>query len=155
MAQYYFAYGADMDPKDLGLRCEMRRKIRVEFAEASPAVLKGYRLLCNIPSQYRNGGIFNIVPDPRGSVHGVAYTLHAGDELARKQVQEGESRQYAMPELAVRTSRGKTLTAKVLRAQSNRKELRPAADYLTVVIGAAKRHRLPRLWISRLEKMKS
>jgi len=153
MAQYYFAYGADLDPEDLGLRCEYRRRQRVRFAKSSPAVLKGFRLICNIPSHYRLGGIFNIVPDPAGVVHGVVYELHPGDAISAAMIKEGESTNYLLAVNSVQTARGKTLQALVLRAEAKSKSLIPSPAYLEVVVRAARRHGLPPEWISRLRDM--
>ena|SRR5438132_1499280 len=153
MSQYYFAYGADMDPEDLGLRCEYRRRQRVRFAKSVPAVMKGFRLLCNIPSHYRLGGIFNVIPDPAGVVHGVVYELHPGDAISTAMLKEGESTNYLLAVSHVQTARGKNLSALVLRAEAKSKLLAPSPSYLEVVIRAAKRHGLPPEWITRLQEM--
>ncbi|OGR88894.1 MAG: hypothetical protein A2992_09485 [Elusimicrobia bacterium RIFCSPLOWO2_01_FULL_59_12] len=153
MAQYYFAYGADLDSEDLGLRCEIRRRQRVRFAKSSPAVLKGFRLVCNIPSHYRQGGIFNILPDPADAVHGVVYELHPGDAISAAMVKEGESSNYLLGINTVLTAKGKTLQALVLRAEAKSKSLTPSPAYLEVVIRAARRHGLPPEWITRLRDM--
>jgi len=153
MASYYFAYGADLDPEDLALRCEIRRRHRVRFAKSKPAVLKGFRLTCNIPSHYRQGGIFNIVPDPNDAVHGVVYELHAGDSLSTGIMKEGESTNYALAVHRVRTARGKNLQALVLRAEATNKQLAPSPEYLQIVLRAAQRHRLPSRWIQTLKRM--
>src|SRR5688572_7161712 len=121
MAQYYFAYGADLDPEDLGLRCEIRRRQRVRFAKATPAVLKGFRLICNIPSHYRHGGIFNIQPDPDGVVHGVVYELHPGDTLSAAIMKEGEAANYLLAINNVETAKHKNIQALVLRAEAKSK----------------------------------
>ena len=153
MATYYFAYGADLDPEDLGLRCEMRRRQRVRFAKSTPAVLKGFRLVCNIPSHYRLGGIFNIVPDPAGEVHGAVYELHAGDAISAAMIKEGEGLNYLLAINEVYTDKGKTLQALVLRAEAKSKALTPSSAYLDVVIRAARKHGLPDEWVTHLRDM--
>jgi hypothetical protein len=153
MPQYYFAYGADLDPDDLGLRCEVRRRHRVQFAKSRPAVLKGYRLVCNIPSQYRQGGIFNVVPDPAGIVHGVAYELHPGDAISTSVMKEGESTNYLLAVNNVEIAGGKEIPALVIRAEAKSKLLQPSPAYLKIVISAARRHRLPAEWVTRLQGM--
>jgi len=150
MPTYYFAYGADLDPEDLGLRCEMRRRQRVRFAKSTPAVLKDYRLICNIPSHYRRGGIFNITPEPGGAVHGAVYELHPGDAISAVMIKEGESTSYLLAIDTVHTAKGKTVQALVLRGDATSKPLIPAQGYLDIVIKAAKRHGLPAEWIASL-----
>jgi hypothetical protein len=153
MVQYYFAYGADMDPEDLGLRCEIRRHQRVRFAKSTPAVLKGFRLVCNIPSHYRRGGIFNLQPDPAGAVHGVVYELHPGDAISAKMIKEGESTSYLLAVNSVQTAKGKTHQALILHAEATSKSLTPSPGYLDVVVRAARRHGLPIEWIATLRSM--
>jgi hypothetical protein len=153
MAQYYFAYGADLDPEDLGLRCEIRRRQRIRFAKSTPALLKGYRLVCNIPSHYRKGGIFNIVPDPAGIVHGAVYELHPGDAISTAILKEGEGLNYLLAINSVCTADGKILQALTLRAEAKSKLLSPSPSYLDIVIRAAQRHHLPAEWISHLRDM--
>jgi hypothetical protein len=153
MAQYYFAYGADLDPEDLGLRCEYRRRQRIRFAKSTPAVLKGFRLVCNIQSQYRRGGIFNILPDPSSEVHGVIYELLPGDAISAMMIKEGESSNYLLAVNTVRTSKGEEIQALVLRADAKSKSLTPSPAYLNVVIQAARHHHLPPEWIAKLSAM--
>ena len=153
MAQYYFAYGADLDPQDLGLRCEFRRRQRIRFAKSTPAVLKGFRLVCNIESHYRRGGIFNILPDPASQVHGVVYELHPGDAISAMMIKEGESSNYLLAVNNVQTDKGEEVPALVLRADAKSKALTPSPAYLDVVIKAARRHRLPLEWIAKLSAM--
>jgi hypothetical protein len=155
MPQYYFAYGADLDPEDLGIRCEVRRRQRIRFAKSTPATLKGFRLICNIPSHYRRGGIFNIIPDPAGVVHGAVYELHPGDAISTSVLKEGEGVNYLLAVNTVRTSKGKDLPAMIMRAEATSKALTPSPSYLQVVIRAAKKHGLPAAWIASLQSMSS
>jgi|GEM_PF-3056040 hypothetical protein len=152
MKQYYFAYGADMDPEDLELRCDMRRRQRVRFARSYKAVLEGFRLVCNLHSTYRRGGIFNLAVDPKGIVHGVAYELHPGDTISSMMIKEGESKNFLLSVMSVRVGRS-VIPALVLRAEPTGKMLRPDPTYLKIVIEAARRHRLPQEWISSLKAM--
>src|SRR5207237_4375719 len=69
MATYYFAYGADIDSEQLDLQQDRRRRRRMNFARSAPAVLEGYRLVCDIASKSWRGTIFNVLPDPTAAVH--------------------------------------------------------------------------------------
>lgn len=151
MAQYYFAYGADMDLDDLGLRCDLRRRQRIQFAKWFPAVLPGYELYCNIPSSYRSGGIFNVIPNPKAQVHGVVYELHAGDTISTMMVKEGQSKSYLLHILEVKTVKGKLHPALVLQGTPTSRKLKPSPAYVDVVIDAARKHRLPAEWIAHLQ----
>jgi hypothetical protein len=151
MATYYFAYGADMDIDEINLHHDRHRRPRISFTKSTPAVLKGYRLVCDIASKYRQAGIFNVVEDPDGTVHGVIYELRPGDSVSIAAMKEGEDADYSLSVLPVKTRKGEDIPAIVLHAKGNPKELAPSQDYLTIVIRAAKRHGIPAEWIKHLD----
>ena|SRR5258706_3614017 len=151
MATYYFAYGADMDSEELNLQHDRHRRPRTSFAKSTPAILKGYRLICDITSKYRHSGIFNVVQDSRSTVHGVIYELHPGDSVSMAAMKEGEDADYALSVLPVKTRTGEDIPAVVLHAKQAPQELKPSTAYLDIVIGAAKRHGLSTDWIQQLE----
>jgi hypothetical protein len=153
VAQYYFAYGADMDIDDLGLRCELRRRGRMRFARSTAGFIKGFSLVCNITSRHRQGGIFNIVPDPAGAVHGVLYELHPGDLISTTLIREGESKSYYLAACEVTTRSGKVHPAVVLCGDAKSKALKPTPSYVDVVSKAAQNHGLPREWIETLRQI--
>src|ERR1700730_7247565 len=105
MATYYFAYGADMDIGELDLQHDRRRRPRLRFAKSTAATLPGYRLICDIASHFRQGGIFNVIPDPAATVHGVIYTLHPGDTISVAAMKEGDVAKYALSILPVKTKK--------------------------------------------------
>src|SRR5205814_7775295 len=99
------------------------------------------------------GGIFNILRDRAGVVHGVVYELHPGDAISAAMIKEGESASYLLAVDSVQTVKGKTLQALILRADAKGKPLIPSPTYLEVVIRAARRHHLPPEWIAQLQSM--
>ena len=150
MATYYFAYGADMDSNELDQQHDRRRQPRLRFAKSTPAILKGYRLICDIASTRRRGGIFNVVPDPISVVHGMIYELHPGDTISISALKEGDVAEYALSLLPVKTRKGEDIPALVLHAKEDKKQLKPSASYLDVVIRAARNHKLPTDWVRQL-----
>ena len=153
MPLYYFAYGANMDVADLAHRCATRRRNPVRFISSRPAMLKGYRLVLNVFCRERGGGILNLVPDPKGTVQGVLHKLLAGDEVAARDLAEGEPHVYRIHMVTVTTAAGKEFPAAVLIADIRRKTLyRPTEVYVRLVAAAARQHRLPFAWIDRLMK---
>jgi hypothetical protein len=151
MSTYYFAYGADMDADELDLHHDRRRRPRLHFAKSTPAVLKGYRLICDISSKYRRAGIFNVVPDSQSNVCGVIYELHPGDTLSIVALKEGEEADYALSLLPVKTTRGEEIPALVLHAEPGASKLKPSDAYLDIVIKAARHHKLASDWIDQLK----
>ena len=154
MATYYFAYGADMDAEELDLQHDRRRQPRLRFAKSTPAVLKGYRLICDIASKSRRGGIFNVIPDPLSVVHGMIYELHPGDTISITAMKEGDVAEYALSLLPVKTRKGEDIPALVLHAKEDKKQLKPSNTYLDIVIRAARQHGLPSEWVQHLETLR-
>jgi len=153
MATYYFAYGADMDSVELDLQHDRRRRPRIRFVSSEPATLQGYRLVSDITSRVRRGGIFNVIPDPTASVSGAVYELRAGDTISVAVMKEGEIAKYELSLLPVKTHKGKVISALVLHAQPEKKQLKPTPDYLEIVIRAARKHKLPLEWIKYLQSL--
>ncbi len=150
MKAYYFAYGSDMDMAQLDLQQDRRRRPRLRFAKSVPAVLKGYRLICDIESKNWRGGIFNVVPDPEGTVHGVRYELHPGDTITVQSLKEGHVAQYSLSLMPITSAKGEKTSALLLRAEAAKKTLHPSPSYHDVVLRAAKAHKLPMEWILHL-----
>ncbi len=150
MKVYYFAYGVDMDLNELNLQQDRRRRQRMRFAKSQPAVLKGYRLVCDIDSKNWRGGIFNVVPDVGSSVYGVRYELHPGDTISVGALKEGHAAQYSLSLAPVQTLQGEETPALLLYAKADLKTLQLSSSYLQAVMNAAKAHRLPAKWIQHL-----
>jgi len=145
-----------MDMTDLLHRCDQRRRNHVRFVSSVPAVLKGYRLVSNVFSRDRQSGILNIVPDPKGTVHGVVHELPAGDALSARDLAEGEPHTFRLVTATVTTARGKDVPASVLVASVKTKSIfRPSDSYMQLVIKAAKEHGLPSSWIEKLESLQT
>ena len=143
-----------MDAGELDLQHDRRRQPRIRFAKSTPAVLKGYRLICDIASKTRRGGIFNVIPDPISEVHGMIYELCPGDTLSISVLKEGDIAKYSLSVQSVRTRMGEEIPALVLHAQEDRKQLKPSNAYLDIVIKAARQHRLPPEWVQHLETLR-
>jgi hypothetical protein len=142
-----------MDTAELDLRLDRRRRPRLRFARSSPASLAGYKLICDIESRMHRGGIFNVIPDPASKVHGVVYELHPGDTISIAAIKEGEVAHYKLSLLPVVTQKGKTLSALVLHAQPEKKQLPASQTYLHSVLRAAHHHALPSEWLAHLKSL--
>jgi hypothetical protein len=141
-----------MDMNDLAHRCDTRRRSRAQFISLTAAVLKGYRLTTNVFCPHRESGIFNLSPDPKESVEGVLYELHAGDVVSMKDLAEGAPNTFRIHTVAVRTRKGKDVPATVLMASVRGKTIyRPCDSYLSIVVNAAKRHKLSPAWVETLK----
>jgi hypothetical protein len=155
MPTYYFAYGADMDSKELDLQHDRRRRPRLRFARSAVATLPGHRLICDISSKNRRGGIFNVVPDASSNVYGMIYELHPGDTISVAALKEGENADYELSLQPVKTvKKGDQLAALVLHAKPAKKQIKPSGAYLDIVIKAARSHSLPAEWVQFLETLR-
>jgi hypothetical protein len=150
MKTYFFAFGADMDMAELDLQQDRRRRPRLRFAKNTPAVLKGFKLICDIESKKWRGGIFNVVPDPAGKVYGVRYELHPGDTITVASLKEGHAAKYGLSLFPLETMSGERTPALLLHAVPEKKLLQASPAYLEVVVKAAKAHKLPAEWIAYL-----
>jgi hypothetical protein len=152
---YYFAYGVDMDSVELDLQLDRRRRPRLRFARTTRASLPGYRLICDIASRTHHGGVFNIIPEPTSTVHGVVYELHPGDTITVGAIKLGETARYALSLLPVTTRTGEVVSALVLHAAPEKKQLAASQSYLDIVLRAARNHGLPATWLQYLKTLQS
>jgi cation transport regulator ChaC len=152
---YYFAYGVDMDTDELDLQLDRRRRPRLRFARTTRASLAGYRLICDIASRTHHGGVFNIVPDPTSTVHGVVYELHPGDTITVGAIKLGETAHYVLSLLPVTMRTGDVVTALVLHANPEKKQLAASQTYLDIVLRAARAHGLPASWLQHLKSLQT
>ena len=66
---FYFAYGSNMDPRQIRQRCPSSRFI-------STAVLKDHRLAFTLHSKRRRCGVANVLPAAGHEVHGILYRIN-------------------------------------------------------------------------------
>jgi len=152
MALYHFSYGANMDVNDLNHRGDRHRRSHVRFLAPTPATLKGFELVNNVYCPYRESGIFNIIPNPKGVVHGVLHKVPAGDILSARDLAEGKPNTFKLTTMMVTSGRGKDVEAGVLLAEIRGKSIfRLSESYFQLIIKAAERHKLPSAWIEHLK----
>lgn len=72
MAELYFTYGSNLDPRQMHQQCP-------GATVAGPARLAGYRLAFSRYSRDWRGGVADIVSDPSAEVWGLLYTLTPED----------------------------------------------------------------------------
>ena len=65
----YFAYGSNMDPRQIRKRCPTYRFI-------STATLKDHRLAFTLHSKRRRCGVANVLPAVGHEVHGILYRIN-------------------------------------------------------------------------------
>lgn len=79
---FYFAYGSNMDPRQIRRRCPSSRFI-------STAVLKDHRLAFTLYSKRRRCGVANVLPAAGHKVHGILYRINGCRDWATLDAAEG------------------------------------------------------------------
>ncbi len=121
----YFAYGSNMDPKQM-------KKRRVNFLKREYAILEKWRLEFNkVSSQNNNKGYANILKDEEGFVEGILYEIQDSD-IEKLDEYEGYPNHYERKKLRVKMNNGKEIEAMVYIAKSNKlkKGLKPSRKYI-------------------------
>ncbi len=153
----YFAYGSNLDMAQMRDRC---RDYAAKPAPAIQAKATGWRLHFPRFAKSRKGGVASIEPADAGQVvWGVVYELTPKDweRLSKHEgIQPGR-------DLSLNAYRWEQLTVTAVGSENSAREMRvgtfianavqerlPAPDYLEVIIGGARQHRLPDDYISRL-----
>ncbi|WP_333785376.1 gamma-glutamylcyclotransferase family protein [Thermocrinis sp.] len=139
----YFAYGSNMNLKQMRERCgDSWKKIGVGYVE-------GYKLVFDGPSSKWNGGVANLVQDPTGRVWGVLFELESFECL---DLHEGYPGVYDRKEVSVVVPElGQVLKAVAYVRPKPREIRKPSERYLNTVIEGAKENSLPEDWIKFLE----
>lgn len=140
---YYFAYGSNMDPLQMRLRCP-----EAEFV--SVAKLDGYRVCFPRRSFIRDCAVISIEPAAEEAVWGVLYELD-GVDIARLDDREGYNRQREHDEnqrnrmtVRVESAEGRALVAEVYVAVPTPNPGTPTAEYVGYLAAAAAECGLPK-----------
>jgi cation transport regulator ChaC len=137
---WYFAYGSNLDPETFVGRRRMRP------TESCVAVLRGYRLVFDLPIGDGERACANVLDAAEDSIHGVAYRItHA--EAARLDASEGVPRAYQRLAVSLERSEGSALVAFTYVSSLRRTGRKPSERYLNLLLRGARHHGLPSSWI--------
>lgn len=129
---YFFAYGSCMDVDSFS-----RTVGAGNFEIVGAAVLKDYRLVFNLYSDFRGGGVADIVSHPGEQVEGVLYRLkpEALDPLDQREgVDRGIYRRMTVTVFHQRQP-VKTMTYTVVNKEQ--KDLAPSQEYAQLIYNGA------------------
>jgi hypothetical protein len=136
---WYFAYGSNLDPETFVGRRGMRP------VESCVAILRGYRLVFDLPVGGGERGCANVLAAPAESIHGVAYRITATDG-ERLDATEGVPRAYRRLEVALECPQG-ALPGFTYCSSLGRAGRKPSERYLNLLLRGARHHGLPESWI--------
>lgn len=140
---YYFAYGSNLDPMQMRLRCP-----EAEFVSA--AKLDGYRICFPRKSFVRDCAVISIEPASGAVVWGALYELD-GVDIARLDDREGYDRrrerglnQHNRVTVRVETSDDRAVVAETYIAVPMDNPGLPSAQYVGYLVAAAAECGLPK-----------
>lgn len=140
---YYFAYGSNMDQKQMKERCP--RSILV-----GKAVLENYQLAFTIYSPERKCGCADIVKSLGDKVYGLLYKLTDND-LKNLDGYEGCPDHYRRITICVIDELREKKNVESYEVVSKAEEvIMPSADYLNLLISAAEYFEFPKVYIQYL-----
>ena len=139
----YFAYGSNLDPKQMRNRCPQSQ-------EGPVGLLRGYRLGFTFYSAGWGGGAADIVPDSDGEVWGLIYRLSRND-LRYLDSYEGHPTKYRRFQVAVDTSDGLITGVWTYAVVDKEPFVPPTPSYLAVLTHAAEHYRFPAWYRSFLQ----
>ncbi len=145
VAVWYFAYGSNMSP---AIFLERRRMLPLETRSG---VIDGYRLCFDIPIGPGERGVANLLCDPVGRTHGIAYLLtHAdGERLDRT---EGVPQLYRRERIAIRLpADGRLVDGFTYRSTISVAGRKPSPRYLDLLLDGARTHGLPAAYVDYLD----
>jgi gamma-glutamylcyclotransferase len=145
---YYFAYGPNMNARQMTERCPTAKPIAV-------AKLSQHRLAFFGTSKVWDGGMETVVPDPARDVWGVIYKLGSSEanrlDVWQDARQDGTGAYFNYPTLLTDTQ-GVTRIALSYKKDILNEPRAPSAEFLNFIIQGAVENGLPSGYIDELRQ---
>jgi gamma-glutamylcyclotransferase (GGCT)/AIG2-like uncharacterized protein YtfP len=122
---YYFAYGSNLDKKQMKERCP-------EYRPMTTAILPNYRLIFSGWSRAWHGGVATIRPFKGDKVKGAIYEITDKDP-AKLDVYEGYPGNYTRMNVRVFDDDGKTWDVVTYVKTGKIEETRPSKEYADTI----------------------
>ena len=152
---YYFAYGSNMDEKDLNKWCKKNKRSYPAWKLLGIAHLENYELTFNYYSIGRKGGAANLMEVPDSKVYGLLYEIENEDDLETIRCKEGYPKYYEEILVTVKCP-GENIrnvkTYKVVKEKEKSKHQKPTTNYLELIVKNARINCFPAEYIQCLEK---
>lgn len=137
----YFAYGSNMDPRQMRERCTGARPV-------GAARLAGHRLVFTRDAPGWGGGVASIEPAPGDEVWGVLWEITPADEEALDEYEGVAVGAYRKARVAV--ERGTDAREALVYVANPRAGKPPSRRYLAALVRGAASHGLPAPYVARL-----
>ena len=138
---YYFAYGSNMNHKQMKRRCPTSKFIKRVY-------LEGYCFVYDGHSKSRNGAVANVIKSNTAKVWGGLFEINE-DNLAALDCYEGHPKTYKREEIVIKDENGKSITAYIYRREEEKTD-RPGEEYRRTVKQGAQDCGLPNEYIKAL-----
>lgn len=131
----YFAYGSNLDLKAMKLRCPDSQPLQT-------GVLKGYSLAFTYDSAGWEGGVADIMEDPKKEVWGLLYQISERD-LENLDEYEGYPTAYTRFTTSIHTPSGRIEPVWVYEVVQKKGFVPPTKEYLDIIRKAGKELNFP------------
>lgn len=157
---YYFAYGSNMDEKDLQEWCETRKPERSfpKWKFHGTACLENYLLAFNYYSTGRKGGAANLMEAKNNKVYGLLFEMNNDYDLDTIRCKEGYPTYYKEIRVTVRCkdiSINNVITYKVANNKEIPDHQRPTKYYMDLILNNASKNGFPEDYIKYLKKIET
>ncbi len=133
---YYFAYGSNLDQKQMKSRCPSYKLI-------GKYVLKNYKLAYTIFSKKRNCGCADIIESVNDEVWGLLYQI-TKDDLEKLDLYEGHPVNYKRFTVRVQDINGKTIEAQSYEVVNKKTEYQiPSREYHRIIVDNSTKNGFP------------
>lgn len=149
--QYYFAYGSNMNPRQMAERCSAARVL-------CAACLPGYRLAFYSRNRVWDGGQETVVQAAGQQVWGVLYELTFGDSISLdvwSSVRLDGGGAYFHYPVQVRDAAGSEHTAVLYKKDVLGPPAPPSSQYLAHIVAGAEANGLPGAYVDYLKNLQS
>lgn len=143
---YYFAYGSNMDEKQMRKRC-------ADFALIGPALLKNYRIAFTIFSPRRKCGCADIVPSAGSVAPGLLYKIREKDIENFDLFENVKEHMYRRITVSVVGNDGAVFPCETYEVVHKKEGLLPSKEYIGVMRTAAEKYSFPEKYRQFLAEM--
>lgn len=142
----YFSYGSNMDETQMRERCPSAVKIGV-------GEIDSYKIVFNRKGTYRDGGVSSIEPAYNSKVFGVVFQMDEKELIDLDKIED--KRAYNREEIDVKLlSDGDVVRCSVYKS-FRQEDIEPDQEYLDLIINAAEKANLPKLYQKELKAHKT
>lgn len=155
---YYFAYGSNMDEKDLNEWCGKKNRSFTEWKLLGTACLENYRLTFNHYSTTRKSGAANLMNIPGEKVYGLLFEINKAEDHETIKQKEGCPNVYNEISVTVDCydkSISDVITYKVVDKKEKHSHQKPKKEYMKLILNNARINKFPDEYIRYLKSIET